>query len=93
MLHQRVHNTSQPKKALEVQNFLQMNSTLCQEPNMSIKQQIRCPNCGSHAERIFSNHLTKTQCDTCDYLMLTCEHTGRVVEAYAPGIFFARQSS
>ncbi len=51
-------------------------------------QNISCPNCGSTAQRhyISSSHLTKTQCSSCDYLMVMCSQTGRVIEAYAPGI-------
>ncbi len=51
-------------------------------------QAVRCPNCGSHAERhhIATGNLVRTQCPTCDYLMITCSRTGNVVEAYAPGI-------
>jgi uncharacterized Zn finger protein (UPF0148 family) len=50
-------------------------------------QAVRCPNCGSPAERhyLVSKH-TQTQCPTCDYLMVTCSQTGNVIEAYAPGI-------
>ncbi|MBD2103270.1 replication restart DNA helicase PriA [Leptolyngbya sp. FACHB-261] len=51
-------------------------------------QTVRCPNCGSLAERdhlLAAQHI-RTQCETCDYLMITCSQTGRVVEAYAPGI-------
>ena len=55
-------------------------------------QAIRCPNCGSHAERHhFSiDRQTKTQCPTCDYLMITCSQTGKVIEAYAPGRYINR---
>jgi predicted RNA-binding Zn-ribbon protein involved in translation (DUF1610 family) len=55
---------------------------------MQTRQAIRCPNCGSVAERdyLFKNHATRTQCPTCDYLMITCSRTGNVIEAYAPGI-------
>lgn len=51
-------------------------------------QAIRCPNCGRPAERhhLLDVRLTRTQCPTCDYLMVTCAQTGKVVEAYAPGI-------
>jgi DNA-directed RNA polymerase subunit RPC12/RpoP len=53
-------------------------------------QTIRCPNCGSPAERfsVTRENLshTHTQCSTCDYLMILCSRTGNVVEAYAPGI-------
>ncbi len=50
---------------------------------------VRCPNCGDLGERHYleDDHLTRTQCPSCDYLMVTCSKTGRVVEAYAPGIF------
>ncbi len=56
---------------------------------MQIKQNIRCPNCGSEAERYYllSSQLTRTQCLSCDYLMVMCSDTGRVIEAYAPGIY------
>jgi uncharacterized paraquat-inducible protein A len=61
-------------------------SKLGQESEM---QTVHCPNCGSHAERhyLLNSQLTRTQCDRCDYLMTTCSRTGRVVEAYAPGIY------
>lgn len=59
---------------------------------MQIKQEVRCPNCGSHAERHYflKSNLTRTQCPVCDYLMINCSRTGKVIEAYAPGIY-ARQ--
>ncbi len=55
-------------------------------------EKIRCPNCGAHAERdyVLAHHLTRTQCPTCDYLMITCSRTGKVIEAYAPGIKTSR---
>ncbi|MFW6359814.1 MAG: transposase [Chroococcales cyanobacterium] len=55
---------------------------------MRLKQKVRCPNCGSHAERqyIINHQITQTQCPSCDYLMVNCSRTGKVVEAYAPGI-------
>jgi len=64
-------------------------SKLGQESEM---QTVRCPNCGSHAERhyLLNSQLTRTQCDNCDYLMITCTRTGRVIEAYAPGIYPSR---
>jgi hypothetical protein len=51
--------------------------------------EVCCPNCGSCAERhhLAAEQLIRTQCSTCDYLMITCSQTGRVIEAYAPGIF------
>jgi Zn finger protein HypA/HybF involved in hydrogenase expression len=59
---------------------------------MRITQEVRCPNCGSYAERHhFTNtHITQTQCPACDYLMVNCSLTGKVVEAYAPGIYARR---
>jgi ribosomal protein S27AE len=54
-----------------------------------IIQSVRCPNCGSSAERhyLLARQLTRTQCPSCDYLMITSSLTGKVFEAYAPGIF------
>ncbi len=51
--------------------------------------QVRCPNCGQMAERhvLEDNRLVRTQCHACDYLMITCTTTGKVIEAYAPGLF------
>lgn len=59
---------------------------------MQIVQKVRCPNCGSEAERhyITTRQLTRTQCPICDYLMISCTRTGKVVEAYAPGIYARR---
>lgn len=56
---------------------------------MRMVQITRCPNCGSEAERhhLLSSQLTRTQCLTCDYLMVMCSRTGKVIEAYAPGIY------
>jgi hypothetical protein len=51
---------------------------------------ICCSNCGSdRAERHYIQdlELIRNQCPVCDYLMVTCASTGRVIEAYAPGIF------
>jgi hypothetical protein len=55
-------------------------------------QRICCPNCGSGAERhhLDLQELTRTQCPTCDYLMIACSRTGRVIEAYAPGLYARR---
>lgn len=52
-------------------------------------QQVHCPNCGHLAERHHLEHdrLIRTQCHECDYLMITCSSTGKVIEAYAPGLF------
>jgi uncharacterized Zn finger protein len=59
---------------------------------MKMIEEVHCPNCGSHAERhhLLSHQLVRTQCPTCDYLMVTCSATGRVIEAYAPGIYADR---
>jgi protein-tyrosine-phosphatase len=55
---------------------------------MQTVQVVCCPNCGSPAERyhLASRQITRTQCPTCDYLMIMCTRTGKVIEAYAPGI-------
>ncbi len=59
---------------------------------MQIKQDIHCPNCGSFAQRQYclQTQLIQTQCPVCDYLMVNCSRTGRVVEAYAPGLYARR---
>lgn len=54
----------------------------------TVIQSVHCPNCGKAAERHYLNQrqLTRTQCSNCDYLMIVCQRTGKVIEAYAPGI-------
>lgn len=51
-------------------------------------QRIHCPNCGALAERHSHPLLgeVRTQCDACDYLLVTCAKSGRVLESYAPGL-------
>ncbi len=61
------------------------------------QQTVRCPNCGSEAQRRYfnsneaihsscsGNQVIQTECDQCDYLMVMCFLNGNVVEAYAPG--------
>lgn len=53
-----------------------------------IIQSIHCPNCGQKGERYYlkQEQIVRTQCPSCDYLMIVCERTGKVIEAYAPGI-------
>lgn len=55
---------------------------------MSIKQVIYCPNCGDRAERYHCSetNIMRTSCHHCDYLLVQCSKTGKVIEAYAPGI-------
>lgn len=57
--------------------------------HLGLVQAVRCPNCGSLGERhhLLKSQLTRTQCPSCDYLMVTCSRTGKVIEAYAPGIY------
>lgn len=62
---------------------------------MQITTQIICPNCGSpDAERhnLVERELSRTQCHDCDYLLVTCQRTNRVIEAYAPGIDLRRSA-
>ena len=48
---------------------------------------IPCPNCGNRATRqIVNGTLKRTACEACDYLLVQCLKTGKVIEAYAPGI-------
>ncbi len=51
-------------------------------------ESIRCPNCGSIAERHHLSYLAqvKTQCEECDYLLVMCTRSGHVLESYAPGL-------
>lgn len=54
---------------------------------------IACPNCGSSAaERhiLPESQIERTQCRDCDYLLVTCLRTNRVLEAYAPTIDFRK---
>jgi predicted RNA-binding Zn-ribbon protein involved in translation (DUF1610 family) len=53
-------------------------------------QEIYCPNCGGNAKQISYHHqkITEIACPQCDYLLVRCSDTGRVVEAYAPGLVF-----
>ncbi|MEY3866843.1 MAG: replication restart DNA helicase PriA [Microcoleaceae cyanobacterium] len=59
---------------------------------MKRRQIVRCPNCGNPGERHYNLYTQEiqTQCSVCDYLMVTCHLTGKVLEAYAPGIAFSR---
>ncbi|MEM9271946.1 MAG: hypothetical protein AAGA80_03130 [Cyanobacteria bacterium P01_F01_bin.143] len=61
---------------------------------MSITQLIRCPNCGSFAEKNhLENHIMRTSCNSCDYLMVQCAKTGKVIESYAPGINYVMSTA
>ena len=55
---------------------------------MIVKQIIYCPNCGDRAERYncSESNITRTSCSHCDYLMVQCSRTGKLIEAYAPGM-------
>jgi hypothetical protein len=64
---------------------------------MDTFMEIRCPNCGSVAQRLLSDRLpvgykcpaqqvAQTECLVCDYFMTMCWQNGAVLEAYAPGI-------
>jgi predicted RNA-binding Zn-ribbon protein involved in translation (DUF1610 family) len=69
------------------------NATTGFEPCQDVSFAVHCPNCGGFAERSHrqSEHITRTQCNHCDYLMVTCSLTQRVIEAYAPGLSFHRR--
>ena len=56
-------------------------------PVSTTVQRVHCPTCGSFAERyhFHSKGVVRTQCSCCDYLMVSCTKTGRVIESYAPG--------
>jgi hypothetical protein len=64
---------------------------------MNMNQTIKCPNCGSQAERRYftsneaiynscpNHHVVQTECPVCDYLMVMCSRNAQVIEAHAPG--------
>ncbi|TVQ47259.1 MAG: replication restart DNA helicase PriA [Gloeocapsa sp. DLM2.Bin57] len=55
--------------------------------------EVCCPNCGAQAQKtILDNKIVQTSCPKCDYLLISCLHTGKVVEAYAPGLIFTPHS-
>ncbi len=60
---------------------------------MQTSLSIHCPNCGRPAERhiLHLDRISRTQCPSCDYLMVQCLDSGRVIEAYAPGLKQERQ--
>lgn len=54
---------------------------------MNKTQIIPCPNCGDRATRkVVSDSIKRTSCEACDYLLVQCLKTGKVIEAYAPGV-------
>lgn len=57
---------------------------------MAIIQTVRCPNCGSLAERTYHTVLAQvqTECHSCDYLLVVSTLNGQVIEAHAPGTSF-----
>lgn len=50
---------------------------------------INCPNCGKKAYRtvLKDQKIIEISCQKCDYLLISCLNTGRIVEAYAPGLY------
>lgn len=54
---------------------------------MTTVQTVPCPNCGDRATKtVVDNKIRRVACRYCDYLLVQCLQTGRVIEAYAPGI-------
>ena len=61
---------------------------------------LRCPNCGELAKResfnkLLSNYIKcsekaviKTECKSCNYLMIMGRYDGTVLEVYAPALSF-----
>lgn len=50
-------------------------------------QIVHCPTCGHLAKRqlLRQRGVVKTECDRCDYLLVTRAETAQVVEAHVPG--------
>ncbi|MGD1901968.1 MAG: replication restart DNA helicase PriA [Geitlerinemataceae cyanobacterium] len=59
---------------------------------MNCEYETTCPNCGRSAQRIFvrDSNVVRTQCSSCDYLLVLCSETGRVIETYSPGMYVVR---
>ena len=65
---------------------------------MQTTQVVRCPNCGSFAERHHftsaqptyqkcpDQQVSQTECQACDYLLVMCSINGQVIEGHSPGI-------
>jgi hypothetical protein len=62
--------------------------TTKQNSSETIVETIFCPNCGKEAHNCYitAEEILRTSCRSCDYLMIKCARTGKVIEAYAPGI-------
>ncbi len=56
---------------------------------MDLIQRIRCSNCGSYGQRRYlqNKKTIQTSCSNCDYYLEIGSETGKVIEAYAPGIY------
>jgi len=55
---------------------------------MNHRQIIHCPNCGNsaHKSEIPHQNLISIDCPSCDYLIIRCPYSAKVLEAYAPGL-------
>jgi predicted RNA-binding Zn-ribbon protein involved in translation (DUF1610 family) len=55
-------------------------------PPIINKETIHCPNCGNHALRqeflVKKELFVETSCPVCDYLLIHCQRTGRVLDSY-----------
>lgn len=53
---------------------------------------VRCPNCGKLAERQYfpKQQIAQISCSACDYFLVSCPKTGKVLECYAPGLYSVR---
>ena len=64
---------------------------------MQKKLMVRCPNCGSFAQRhLLSHHVTtkpskanapqviRTECPHCDYLVMICQEDEEIFSVYSP---------
>jgi hypothetical protein len=59
---------------------------------MKAVQKVHCPNCGSSAEKIYlsEQNLISLSCSSCDYLIIHCPDSAKVLEVYAPGLKMSR---
>lgn len=58
---------------------------------MKILETVRCPNCGQYAKKqvMGVSQVRSISCYHCDYLLISCLNTGRVLESYAPGLRYS----
>lgn len=75
-------------ETIKTEKIKRVNLQSVQRIQLECSYRMPCPNCGKEATRryFYQSNLIETACESCDYLLVSCEETGNVIEAYAPGI-------